>query len=95
MRFPLGIMRLGPSTASAGLSAVNCVYAIGTDDWFGITNMRIHRPRMRSEFTALNDCEPPDTCAMASVRPCVGRTEPTERGIQSIWVLKTAVWGLC
>jgi len=60
------------------------VYAIGTELWLGIANMRIHRPRMRSEFTLLNDCEPPDTWAMASVRPCVGRIEPDVRGIQSI-----------
>jgi hypothetical protein len=29
--------------------------------------------------------------AIPSVRPRVGRTEPVLRGIQSIWVLKTAV----
>lgn len=29
---------------------------------------------------------------MARVRPCVGRTLPVLRGIQSIWFLKTAVW---
>ena len=40
----------------------------------------------------MNDCDPPFTCAMARVRPWVGRTEPVERGIQSIWFLKTAVW---
>jgi hypothetical protein len=39
----------------------------------------------------LKDCDPPLTWAIASVRPCVGRTEPVERGIQSIWFLKTAV----
>lgn len=54
--------------------------------------MRIQRPRMRRELTALKDWEPPETSATARVRPCVGRTEPTERGIQSIWFLKTAVW---
>jgi hypothetical protein len=31
---------------------------------------------MRSEFTALKDCEPPFTCAMANVLPWVGRTAP-------------------
>lgn len=30
---------------------------------------------------------------MASVRPCVGRTEPVDSGIQSIWFLNTAVCG--
>lgn len=42
----------------------------------------------------LNDCEPPETCARASVRPCVGRTEPVDSGIQSIWFLKTAVFAV-
>jgi hypothetical protein len=56
-----------------------------------MVNMRIQRPRIRREFTVLKDCEPPETCAMARVRPCVGRTEPVESGIQSIWFLKTAV----
>lgn len=28
---------------------------------------------------------------MAKVLPCVGRTDPVDRGIQSIWFLKTAV----
>jgi hypothetical protein len=28
----------------------------------------------------------PDTCITANVLPCVGRTAPTDRGIQSIWV---------
>ena len=54
-------------------------------------NMRIRRLRMRSEFTVLNDWEPPRTCAIANVRPWVGRTEPIDKGIQSIWFLKTAV----
>jgi hypothetical protein len=58
-----------------------------------MVNMRIQRPRMRSELTALKDCEPPFTCAMARVRPWVGRTLPVESGIQSIWFLKTAVCG--
>ncbi len=53
--------------------------------------MRIQRPRMRREFTLLKDCEPPETWPMARVRPCVGRTLPVVRGIQSIWFLKTAV----
>lgn len=42
-------------------SGVNCVYAFGRDAWFGMVNIRIHRPRMRSAFTALKDCEPPLT----------------------------------
>lgn len=53
--------------------------------------MRIHRPRIRRVFTVLNDWDPPETCAIANVRPCVGRTEPVDNGIQSIWFLKTAV----
>ena len=32
---------------------------------------------------------------MERVRPCVGRTEPELRGIQSIWFLKTAVGEPC
>jgi hypothetical protein len=78
-------MRL-PSTSS-----VNWVYALGTELWLGMVNMRIHLPNMRSELTALKDCEPPLTCAMARVRPCVGRTEPVDRGIQSICCLKIPV----
>lgn len=31
----------------------------------------------------LNDWDPPFTWHTASVRPCVGRTEPTDSGIQS------------
>jgi hypothetical protein len=62
------------------------------DDWFGMANMRIQRPRMRKLLTVLKDWEPPETWAMARVRPWVGRTEPVLRGIQSIWFLKTAVW---
>jgi len=87
--FPLGINLLPSSEPSF---SVNCVYTLGIELWFGIVNMRIHRPRIRREFTVLKDCEPPLHCAIASVRPCVGRTEPVESGIQSIWFLKTAVW---
>ena len=57
-----------------------------------MVNIRIHRPKIRSELTALKDCEPPHTCAMANVRPWVGRTEPEESGIQSICCLKRPVW---
>ena len=39
---------------------------------------------MRSWLTALKDCEPPLTCITASVLPWVGRTAPSESGIQSI-----------
>lgn len=58
-----------------------------------MVNIRIQRPRIRREFTALKDWEPPFTWAMARVLPWVGRTLPVLRGIQSIWFLKTAVWG--
>jgi hypothetical protein len=42
----------------------------------------------------LKDWEPPETIARPRVRPWVGRTLPVERGIQSIWFLKTAVCGM-
>ena len=87
--FELGLRRLPPSTGSS--ASVKCVHAFGMELWFGIVNILIQRPRIRSEFTALKDCEPPFTWAIASVRPCVGRTLPVESGIQSIWFLKTAV----
>ena len=35
---------------------------LGTEDWFGMVNMRIQRPSRRSVLTALNDWEAPDTC---------------------------------
>lgn len=56
-----------------------------------MTNIRIQRPSMRSELTALKDCEPPLTCAMAKVRPWVGWTAPEEREIRSICCLKMPV----
>lgn len=84
-----GMKREPPSGAS---SSVNFSYATGTDDWLGIVNMRIHRPRIRRLLTVLNDCDPPETMATPRVLPCVGRTEPVLRGIQSIWFLKTAVY---
>lgn len=65
-RLSLGIIRLAPSSSSA---SVKCVYALGTDDWFGMVNILIHRPKIRSELTALKDCDPPEACAMANVRP--------------------------
>ncbi len=48
--------------------------------------MRIQRPSTRIWFTALKDCDPPETCMTASVLPWVGRTAPTDSGIQSICV---------
>ena len=51
--------------------------------------IRIQRPSTRMALTALNDCEPPETCITARVRPCVGRTPPSLSGIQSIWLLIT------
>jgi hypothetical protein len=73
----------------------NSLYAIGTDDWFGIVNMRIQRPSSRNVLTTLNDCEPPHTCITASVRPWLGRTAPCSSGIQSIWFFITAVMAPC
>ena len=64
----------------------NSLNALATEDWFGIVNMRIQRPSTRIWLTALNDCEPPHTCITASVRPWVGRTAPSDSGIQSIWL---------
>lgn len=37
-------------------------------DWFGIVNIRIQRPSSRNVLTALNDCDPPDTCMTATRR---------------------------
>ncbi len=87
--FELGLRRLPPPTGSS--ASVKCVHACGMELWFGMVNILIQRPRMRSEFTALKDCDPPFTWAIARVLPCVGRTLPVESGIQSIWFLKTAV----
>src|SRR3546814_5026024 len=56
-----------------------------------MVTMRIQRPSTRSALTALKDWEPPLTCMTARVRPCVGRTLPTSRGSQSIWLLNTPV----
>ena len=58
--------------------------ALATDDWLGRVSMRIQRPSTRSWLTALNDCDPPETCITARVLPWVGRTAPTASGIQSI-----------
>ncbi|GKT95232.1 hypothetical protein Ct61P_13082 [Colletotrichum tofieldiae] len=66
--FELGIILEPPPSPSP--SGVNCVYAIGTELWFGTTNILIHRPNNRSVFTALKLCDPPDTCATHSVLPC-------------------------
>lgn len=56
-----------------------------------MVNIRIHRPRTRSELTVLNDCEPPFTCATARNLPCVGLTDPRDSGIWSICNLKIPV----
>ncbi|MNJ61381.1 hypothetical protein D3C77_571650 [compost metagenome] len=63
---------------------------MGTEDWFGMLNILIQRPRTRNWLTTLNDCEPPHTCMTARVLPCVGRRAPSVRGIQSICALNTA-----
>ncbi|GCD54632.1 hypothetical protein NBRC3188_3329 [Acetobacter pasteurianus NBRC 3188] len=60
-----------------------------------MVNIRIHRPRTRRALTELKLCDPPETCITASVRPCVGRTAPSESGSQSIWFLNTAVMLPC
>ena len=86
---PLGINLLLLSFLSSAI--VNCVSAIGMELWFGIVNMRIHFPRIRSEFTVLKDWESLLTWTTASVRPCVGRTKPVDKDTQSIWVLNTVV----
>lgn len=57
--------------------------------------IRIQRPSTRKLFTALKLCEPPETCITASVRPCVGRTEPSLSGSQSTWVFITPVRSPC
>mmetsp|Transcript_45755 Transcript_45755/g.97584 ORF Transcript_45755/g.97584 Transcript_45755/m.97584 type:complete len:225 (+) Transcript_45755:673-1347(+) len=75
--------------------ASNSCHAFGTDDWFVVHGIRIHRASRRSSFTALNDWEPPLTCNTAHVRPCVGRTEPVFSGSQSIWFLKAPVMHPC
>ena len=62
------LLPLGMSLLPAS-SSVNCLYAMGIELRFGITNIRIHRPSMRNELTVLKDCDPPFTCAMARVRP--------------------------
>ena len=56
-----------------------------------MVTMRIQRPSTRRVLTTLNDCEPPQTCITARVRPWVGRTPPSSSGSQSIWFLNTAV----
>jgi hypothetical protein len=67
--------------------------AIATEDWFGIVNIRIQRPSKRSVLTALNDCDPPDTCMTASVRPCVGRIPFISSGRWSICAfISPVIW---
>lgn len=48
-----------------------------------IVHMRIQRPRFLNTETVLKLWDPPLTWQMASVLPCVGRTEPMLSGIQS------------
>src|SRR3546814_1932962 len=54
--------------------------AMATLDWLGMVIIRIQRPSSRNVLTALNDCEPPDTCITARVRPWVGRLPPNSSG---------------
>jgi len=37
-------------------------WRLGTEDWFGMVNMRIQRPSRRSVLTALSDWDALDTC---------------------------------
>src|SRR3546814_7617371 len=67
----------------------NSCQALATDDWLGMVTIRIQRPSTRRVLTTLNDCDPPQTCITASVRPWVGRTLPSSSGSQSIWFLNT------
>ncbi len=76
-------------------SSPNSSQALATEDWLGMVSMRIQRPSTRSWFTALKDCEPPQTCITASVLPWVGRTAPSASGIQSICAFITAVIAPC
>ena len=36
-------------------SLVYCVYAFGIEDWLGMANIRIQRPKIRNELTVLKD----------------------------------------
>src|SRR3546814_18431741 len=47
----------------------NSSYALATDDWFGMVNIRIQRPSTRSVLIVLKLCEPAQTCITANVRP--------------------------
>lgn len=49
--------------AGAGLQGGPLQRTLGTEDWLGMTIMRIQRPSTRSVFTVLKLCEPPFTCA--------------------------------
>src|SRR3546814_2599305 len=51
----------------------------------------IQRASTRRVLTTLTDCDPPQTCITASVRPWVGRTLPSSSASQSIWFLNTPV----
>src|SRR3546814_10605439 len=63
------------------LSSNSC-QALATDDWLGMVTIRIQRPSTRRALTTLNDCDPPETCITAKVRPWVGRTLPSSSGSQ-------------
>src|SRR3546814_6294058 len=76
------------------LSSNSC-QALATDDWLGMVTIRIQRPSTRRALTTLNDCDPPETCITAKVRPWVGRTLPSSSGSQSIWLLNTPVTLQC
>src|SRR3546814_9062682 len=78
--------------------------ALATLDWFGMVIIRIHRPRMRSVLTLLNDCDPAETCITASreaVSPCEcaatlrpQRSEEHTSELQSLMRISYAVYGL-
>jgi hypothetical protein len=72
-------------TRAARSLSSNSRNALGVEDWLGIVNSRIQRPRVRNWFTVLKLCEPPFAYMTASVFPWVGRTAPNDKGIQSIW----------
>lgn len=88
-RLPLGKSLALPLPSPP--SSSNALYAIGKLLWFAIVNIRIHLPNTLNEFTALKLWDPPLICITESVRPCVGRTEPVDRGIQSISISILAV----
>ena len=54
--------------------------------------MRIQRPRRRSVLTALNDCDPHDTCMTASVRYLSG---PLTRALAQLAIAYTTIHREC